>query len=146
MSKVILVLKNPAPEISAILQFVVENKFNDFSLLSEMRETIKEKFKDNYNELSEKKRTAYVKLIKNFNFKDNKNYQEKSGNADDLWNFIDTLKRFQESLLVVIELEYNKNRESYMMEHQVSPPIEAYNYKSAADIKSSGRSFGTLFE
>lgn len=51
---------------------------------------------------------------------------------------------FTDELVHALNLDFDKNRKEYVIERQVSPPLEVYDKPDI--IKPSGRDFGFLFE
>ncbi len=141
-------LRNPSPEISQIFDCVIKNKFNDSTYVGDLRNEIRTNFfKNNLKDFTkEKERLAYLKIISDYDFSDEKNYEILTSDKKSLFSLMNTLSKFKENVLSHVKYTYDKTIVPTLMTHQESLPIEAYDLigHSKLNIKP-GREFTERF-
>ncbi len=116
-----------------IINFVKTNNLDEFTTLSQIRNQLREEFGG----------IEYRKLLKIKDGLYNHKYNVKDYEYD-MWNNLVNTRR---ELLFLIDCEFNPEctpSTEYILERQVSPPIEALFPKD--NFKPSGRDYGLLFE
>lgn len=135
--------KSVSLEIQELYKFAIENNFNEFTTLSDIRKKLKEKnFNPSFTSFDE-----YSKTLNNFSYFDKKNYIIKDASYD-TYDISNLLKQIKEEVLYYIDPKTPKNFSGYILERQVSPPLEAFERvgNNKLNIKPSGRDYGLLFE
>jgi|SRR6218665_1774868 len=135
--------KSVSPEIQELYKFALENNFDEFTTLSQIRNKLREKqFHPSFNNFEE-----YSKKLNEFAFFDEKHYILKDTSYD-IYDISNLLKQIKEEVLYYINPNTPKHFSGYILERQVSPPLEAFERvgNNKLNIKPSGRDYGLLFE
>lgn len=132
--------KIPVTDYSFFPDFIFRNQFTDFTMLADLRKSLKEELFEEFKRLEYKELLIIQTAIEKHNYKV-KNY------GYDMWNLIHNSKQ---ELIMLIKYDLNPNwkPEKYMLIRQISPPLEAYVPIpfNKMDIRPSGRDYGLLFE
>jgi hypothetical protein len=127
--------------IHKMAHFVLQQKFDDFISLPKLREQGKIFY---YQEGLAAAQLNDLQQLKDFDFSDPKKY-----NIEISYAQRNIITCFRDELMIVISREKGEpEKEEYKLIRQVNPPLEAYTYEAftKADIKDTGRNYGTLFE
>jgi hypothetical protein len=133
------------PSIRDLFGFVLSQNFDSYASLSILRKLAADHYFDKLSSVNAVVLEEFISSISDFNFFDKTCYNSVVPLEDCL---LTNLANFRDELLIYIDKAFNKNRPSYKLTRQVSPPLEAYVYvgHSKLNLISTGRDYGLLFE
>lgn len=134
--------------IKNILDFVINKNFPNFISLILLRKIAYDEFIPMLDLSTDKKRNKYISSIKEFEFFNPNIYCTLIDKSKINEDFMRNISNFRDELIIAVDKKFNPNYHATVLERQVSPPLEAYDYQghSQLNIKTSDSDYGTLFE
>ena len=141
--KNVAILKKTDPQIIELFNFVIGSNFHEFTTLPELRNAIN---RDYYKMIPTEGIDNYIKKLSAFNFYKRENYEILDGSK--VYDLMNNLSNFRDELVIYIDMKNNKGGKEHVLERQISPGLEAYDFvgHSKLYIKPTGKDFGLLTE
>jgi hypothetical protein len=139
------VLKSDVPIVSEIFTFITGAHEKDLQDLEAKINGFIERKTEEICNLEENDKTAVLNSLKNHSFFKLSEYNRSKISDNDLIMYVMRCAHLQRDLLKKF-FPVEEVKDDYCLKRQVSPPLEAYEYRGdSTGVKQSNKSYGLLF-